>query len=83
MTLLKTSYYLQNKIYKRSVILARDRCQNLLQILSEFKRINQLLLTLKSSENIWFSVHFRGDTSKIIRLNLLNIRIETWLQSLK
>ena len=30
-------------------------------ILSKFERINELLLPLKSSENLWFSDDFRGN----------------------
>ena len=33
----------------------RDPLQISLLILSEFKRINQILIPLKSSENLWFS----------------------------
>ena len=46
--------------------------QILLLILSEFKRINELLHPLKSFENLWFSDDFgggRGNRSSLIRLN--------------
>ena len=41
--------------------ISRGRCQTLLLILREFKRINQLLFPLKLSKNLWFSDNFRED----------------------
>ena len=41
----------------------RDHHQLLLLILSEIDRIKQLLFPLKSSENLWFSDDFRGNTT--------------------
>ena len=35
----------------------------LLLILSKFRRINQILFPMKSSENLWFSDEFRGNRS--------------------
>ena len=40
--------------------LFKDRRQILYLISSEFERINQLLIPLKSSESLWFSDEFRG-----------------------
>ena len=54
----------------------RDRLQISLLILSEFKRVNQILLPVKSSENRRFSDHFMGNRIWLIRLNSLNIRTE-------
>ena len=41
----------------------RDPCQVLLLVLSEFNGINSLIFSLKSSENLWFPDHFRGNRS--------------------
>ena len=54
----------------------RDRVQILLLILSKFKRINYLLFSLKSSENLWSSVDFMGNRSLLIHVNSLKIRSE-------
>ena len=53
-----------------------DRVQILLLILSKFKRINYLLFSLKSSENLLSSVDFRGNRSSLVHLNSLKIRSE-------
>ena len=50
-----------------------DRCQIRFLILNKFKRIDQLILPLKSSENIWFFDSFRREWAfnfRIISLNL-------------
>ena len=50
-----------------------DRCQIRFLILNKFKRIDQLILPLKSSENIWFFDSFRREwvfNFRIISLNL-------------
>ena len=52
-----------------------------LLILSKFKRVNQLLLPRKSSENRRFYDSFRRK-QKLIRLNSLNIKSEIWSQTL-
>ena len=44
-------------------IYLRSCCHILLLTLSEFKRINYLLFSLKSSENLWFSDDFRENRS--------------------
>ena len=41
--------------------------QNLLLILSEFKRINQFLFLLKSMGNLCFSADFRGNGNQLFR----------------
>ena len=55
-----------------------DRLQISLLILSEYNRINELIVPLKSSENLWFSNDFRENRSKFIHLKSLNIREEIW-----
>ena len=34
--------------------------------LSDFERINQILVTLKSPDNLWFSDDFRGNKIQLI-----------------
>ena len=53
-------------------IISTKKAVNLFLTLNEFKRINRLLLHLKSSENQRFFDDFRGN--KLICLNLLNIK---------
>ena len=53
-----------------------------LLISGEFKWINQLLFSLKSSENRRFSDDLRGNESWLIRLNLLNSKRGIWRQFL-
>ena len=60
----------------------RSRHQISLLILSEFKRINQLLFPLKSPENQRFSDDFRGDKSKLIPSKSFNIRSKFWRGSI-
>ena len=60
----------------------RDFLLILLDILSEFKRINQLLFPLKLPENGRFFDDFLGNRSSLICLNLLNIRSGIWEDSL-
>ena len=43
----------------------RDCRQILLLILNEFKRINELLFPMKSSENLWFSVGLSENRLKV------------------
>ena len=59
-----------------------DRLQNLLLILGEFKRINWLLFSQKSSEKLLFSGDSMGNKSLLIHLNSLNIRSEIWRRNL-
>ena len=54
----------------------RDHCQISLLKLSEFKRINQLLFPLKSSENLCFSDSFMRNINALIHVSTLNITSE-------
>ena len=60
----------------------QDRFQILFLMLREFTGINPLLHSLKPSENVWFSDDFMGNRSELFHLNLLNIRSQSWKQSL-
>ena len=60
----------------------QDRFQILFLMLREFTGTNPLLLSLKSSENVWFSDDFMGNRSELTHLNSLNIRSQSWKQSL-
>ena len=46
----------------------RDRLQISLLILGEFKRINELLFSLKSLENLWFQLHLTSIFAKLTSL---------------
>ena len=48
--------FFANLIFSWGKSLVRDRLQILLLILSKFKEINQVLLSLTSSENWWLSI---------------------------
>ena len=65
------------KMYKAliQVIIIGDSLKISFLILSEFKRVNQLLFPLKLSKNQMFSDDFR---QKTIDLNWFNIRNEVW-----
>ena len=54
----------------------RDRHQILRQILSQSKRIDQLLFPLKSSENHGFSDDFRGNRSWLIHSSLIVLNLQ-------
>ena len=54
----------------------RDRRQILRQILSQSKRIDQLLFPLKSSESPWFSDDFRGNRSWLIHSSLTVLNLQ-------
>lgn len=60
-------------IWKRKV---ENRLQISFLILSEFTWVNELLLSLKSSENYSFSYDFRSYRSLIIHLIFLNVRYD-------
>ena len=64
------------------VFIFRDLHQMSLLFLREVRRINQAALTLKSSENLWFSDYFRRNRNELICLNLLRIKGEVWRLSL-
>ena len=62
------------------VTLKQYSSQISLLILSEFMRIHQLLLPLKSLKNHWFSDDFRGNTTQLIHLNSLNLRSKIFIR---
>ena len=53
-----------------------DHLQISLLTLSEFNRISERIVPLKSLENHWFSDDFRRNRGLVIQLNLFNIRDE-------
>ena len=63
-------------------LLFRNHLQILLLILRKFKRLTDFCSPLKSWKNLWFPLHFRGNKSLLIRLNLLNIKRKIWGRSL-